>query len=298
MADEFLIEAVDPRDPDAEALIASLSAELAARYDYADDGKGNFTPDDVLAPGGAFLVGRVHGRAVACGAFRPMAPGVAEIKRMFVEPDYRGRGFARRILTTLEGQARLAGYQTVRMETGTLQPEAIRLYESAGYHRIRNYGAYADKSRSVCFEKQLYDDIAATEVHIMPVISKILESALYVEDMDRSADFYQKLFGFPIISQGPRLIALGVPSQQVLLLFKRGASLFDAPGGPHDGSGETHVAFAIPASDYDAWGEILTKNDVTVTERRTWDRGGRSIYFCDLDGHLIELATPGVWSNY
>jgi catechol 2,3-dioxygenase-like lactoylglutathione lyase family enzyme len=132
----------------------------------------------------------------------------------------------------------------------------------------------------------------------MPVISKILETALYVDDMDRSAAFYQTLFGFPVISQGPRLTALGVPSQQVLLLFKKGASLADAPGGSHDGTGQTHVAFAIPAADFDAWEEVLARNGVAVTERRTWDRGGRSIYFRDPDGHLIELATPGVWSNY
>jgi len=92
---------------------------------------------------------------VACGAYRPMSPDVAEIKRMYVDPDYRCRGLGRRILRELEGRARRDGYARARLETGTLQPEAIRLYERAGYHRIDCYGLYVGNPRSVCFEKDL-----------------------------------------------------------------------------------------------------------------------------------------------
>lgn len=84
-----------------------------------------------------------------------MFPGVAEVKRMFVDPSARGQGVAGQILATLEAIARQAGYRAVQLETGLRQPEAIRLYEKAGYHPIPNYGQYANEPLSVCFEKYL-----------------------------------------------------------------------------------------------------------------------------------------------
>ncbi len=116
---------------------------------------GNFAPADVLVARSAFLVGRLGDQPVACGAYRPMGPDVAEIKRMYVDPDYRGRGLGHRILQELEKRARRDGYSRARLETGLLQPEAIRLYERAGYHRIDCYGIYVGNPRSVCFEKIL-----------------------------------------------------------------------------------------------------------------------------------------------
>ena len=151
--DDLRIEAVDIRSPEAAALIASLSRELGERY--GDDGSGSFTPEDVLVPGSPFLVGWLNGRPVTCGAFRPMEPGVAEVKRMYVEPDARGRGIGRRLLAELEKRARDVGYAAVRLETGTRQPESIRLYEAAGYRRIEKYAIYRDNPLSVCFEKSL-----------------------------------------------------------------------------------------------------------------------------------------------
>jgi GNAT superfamily N-acetyltransferase len=152
-SDDLRIDAVDARSPEAAALIASLSRELGERY--GDNGSGNFAPEDVLVPGSAFLVGWLNGRPVACGAFRPMEPGVAEVKRMYVEPDARGRGIGKRLLAELENRARDAGYAAVRLETGTRQPESIRLYEAAGYRHIEKYGMYRDNLLSVCFEKGL-----------------------------------------------------------------------------------------------------------------------------------------------
>ena len=149
------IGAADPRSPDATALIRALSAELARRYDFADDGSGDFRPEDALVARSVFLVGRVAGRAVACGAYRPLDGDVAEIKRMFVASDCRGRGYGRAILAELEGRAWADGYATTRLETADRQPDAIRLYERAGYSRIPNFGIYAGSERSVCFEKRL-----------------------------------------------------------------------------------------------------------------------------------------------
>ena len=148
------IEAVDPRGTAAAALIAALTRELAHRY-AEEDGSGNFAPADVLGPRSAFVIATVGGRPVACGAYRPLEEPIAEIKRMYVEPSYRGRGLGRRVLADLEARARRDGYAVVRLETGSAQPEAIHLYESVGYRRIENYGVYQGNPRSVCFEKTL-----------------------------------------------------------------------------------------------------------------------------------------------
>jgi GNAT superfamily N-acetyltransferase len=149
------ILAVDPRSQEAAGLIRALSDELARRYDFADDGSGNFKPEDALVARSAFVIARADGNAVACGAFRPLEGNVAEIKRMFVAPDCRGRGYSKAILKELERLARANGYTTVRLETGDRQPEAIRLYERSGYHQIPNFGVYVGSEMSVCFEKQL-----------------------------------------------------------------------------------------------------------------------------------------------
>lgn len=154
---ELAIEilAVDPRCGEAARLIRALSDELARRYDFADDGSGNFKPEDALVAGSAFVIVRADGNAVACGAFRPLEDDVAEIKRMFVVPDCRGRDYSKAILNELERLARENGYTAVRLETGDRQPEAIRLYERSGYRRIPNFGIYVENEMSVCFEKQL-----------------------------------------------------------------------------------------------------------------------------------------------
>ncbi|MFM9995933.1 MAG: VOC family protein [Phycisphaerales bacterium] len=131
----------------------------------------------------------------------------------------------------------------------------------------------------------------------------MLETALYVDDVARAADFYQRVFGFAALTRDERLCALDVAGRQVLLLFRRGGSLQDMtdargtiPG--HDGSGAYHFAFAIDAADLDAWEQRLTATGVRIEGRMAWARGGKSLYFRDPDGHLVELITPGVWATY
>jgi catechol 2,3-dioxygenase-like lactoylglutathione lyase family enzyme len=131
----------------------------------------------------------------------------------------------------------------------------------------------------------------------VPELNGVLETSLYVADPDRSARFYRDLFGFDVVDAGPRLVALAVADRQLLLLFKKGASLA-LPRTPHDGEGQLHLAFAIPASELDAWADRLAAHGVEVVERRVWDRGGTSLYFRDPDGHCVELASPGIWPNY
>lgn len=132
---------------------------------------------------------------------------------------------------------------------------------------------------------------------MQPKTGGILESSLYVSDVSRSVRFYQEIFGFSVISDfDPRGCAMHAGPNQVLLLFKKRASL--AIPTPHDGEGELHLAFAIPAAEFANWELWLQQKGITVEERRSWKLGGRSLYFRDPDRHLLELATPGVWSIY
>jgi catechol 2,3-dioxygenase-like lactoylglutathione lyase family enzyme len=125
----------------------------------------------------------------------------------------------------------------------------------------------------------------------------ILESSLYVDDVIGSARFYEKIFGFRTIRDfGERGCAMQAGNRQVLLLFKKGGSRNIQ--SPHDGDGELHLAFAIPASELPSWEAWLAENGLAVEEKRTWELGGESVYFRDPDRHLIEIATPGVWSIY
>jgi putative acetyltransferase len=149
------ISRIDPREPEAAALIHAMTAEVRATYDHKIDGAGNFKPEDVLVPGSGFYVGRVESQAVACGAYRPLEPGIAEIKRMFVAPEHRGRGYSKAMLSTLERMASESGYEAVRLETRHLQAAAIALYEGMGYVRIPNYGMYEGKQSCLCYEKAL-----------------------------------------------------------------------------------------------------------------------------------------------
>jgi len=130
-----------------------------------------------------------------------------------------------------------------------------------------------------------------------PKAEGILESSLYVTDVARSSQFYEKIFGFRVISDfGGRGLAMEAGNRQILLLFKKGASR--AMQSPHDGDGELHLAFAIGAAELAEWEAWLAGNGIAVEEKRTWELGGQSIYFRDPDRHLIEIATPGVWTIY
>jgi catechol 2,3-dioxygenase-like lactoylglutathione lyase family enzyme len=130
-----------------------------------------------------------------------------------------------------------------------------------------------------------------------PKLDGILESSLYVDDLPRSVRFYQEICGFGVISDfGERGCAMHAGPRQILLLFKKGASREIL--SPHDGDGELHIAFAIPAVELAAWESWLAKKGIAVEEKRSWELGGWSLYFRDPDRHLLELATPGVWSVY
>ncbi len=130
-----------------------------------------------------------------------------------------------------------------------------------------------------------------------PKTAGILESSLYVDDIQRSARFYETIFGFRLISDfGARGCALEAGARQVLLLFKKRASL--EIESPHDGDGQLHLAFAIAATELARWEAWLEENAIALEEKKVWERGGTSLYFRDPDRHLLEVATPGVWTIY
>jgi catechol 2,3-dioxygenase-like lactoylglutathione lyase family enzyme len=135
------------------------------------------------------------------------------------------------------------------------------------------------------------------EFHMRPKIDGVLETSLYVSDVAGSVRFYARIFGFVVISDfGGRGCALQAGARQVLLLFLKGGSV--AMETPHDGAGELHLAFAIAAEELANWEAWLAQNGIAVEEKKTWERGGCSLYFRDPDRHLLEIATPGVWSIY
>jgi catechol 2,3-dioxygenase-like lactoylglutathione lyase family enzyme len=138
---------------------------------------------------------------------------------------------------------------------------------------------------------------------MIPRVTGVLETGIYVEDVARARAFYERIFGFETIFSEERMCTLAVAPAEVMLIFKRGGTLKPVPAldsfiPPHDGSGPQHFAFAIAAADLDAWKAHLEENSVTIESTVNWPKGGTSLYFRDTDGHLVELATPGLWKNY
>jgi len=137
----------------------------------------------------------------------------------------------------------------------------------------------------------------------MPKLDGVLETSIYTGDMDRARRFYEEVMALKPMFSDSRLTAYGVAARSVFLIFQRGASTDPVtlrggviPG--HDGSGPLHFAFAIEASELEAWEEQLREHGVAIEGRMSWRRGGKSIYFRDPDGHVLELASPGLWENY
>ncbi|SRR5258705_1081583 len=137
----------------------------------------------------------------------------------------------------------------------------------------------------------------------MPSVRRVVETALYVDDMPRAVAFYRDVLGLRPMGVGERLTPMDAGDASVLLLFQRGATAhgLSFPGGtipPHDGAGPLHVAFGIEIAEFDAWETRLTGHGVAIESRVSWERGGRSLYFRDPDGHSVELVTPGTWETY
>ena len=145
----------------AGELIAWLNAELTERYPDPEDRHFSLSAEQVAEGEGVFLVARLDGEPVACGALRRIGPGIGEIKRMFVAPSQRGLGVGRRLLEELERHAGLLGLHRLVLETGVRQAEALALYERAGFRPIARFGEYVDSPLSVCMAKDLEPRVAS-----------------------------------------------------------------------------------------------------------------------------------------
>lgn|SRR5256885_14346599 len=138
---------------------------------------------------------------------------------------------------------------------------------------------------------------------IIPRLDRIVETALYCDDLARSRAFYVDILGCEPLLESKRLLALSVSGLSVLLLFQRGATTEPLPtlGGvvpPHGATGVQHLAFAIGSDAVTAWLSRLREHAVPLESRVRWQRGGESLYVRDPDGHSIELITPGLWAIY
>ncbi|MBV9136998.1 MAG: VOC family protein [Hyphomicrobiales bacterium] len=138
---------------------------------------------------------------------------------------------------------------------------------------------------------------------MMPAVTHIVESSLYARDVKVTANFYATVLGLPAMLDTPRLVAFDAGNHGVLLVFQEGATSEDVrtdegviPG--HDGQGRLHLALGIETESLDEWRRQLAAHNVEILSETHWKGGGTSLYFHDPDGHVIELATPGLWANY
>jgi len=148
-------------DPVARELVARVQAEYTERYGGPD--AAVVDPAEFLPPVGLFLVAEVDGVPAGCGAWRVHGPGIVEVKRMYVGPSFRRLGLAQVLLDALELTAARAGHRAVVLNSGYRQPEALALYDRAGYGPVPGYGVYADAPGAVFLGKELPLDAAEEE---------------------------------------------------------------------------------------------------------------------------------------
>lgn len=135
-------------------LVRLLDADLSERDGEDHAFYAQFNKIDMIKHA---VVAHQAEQPVGCGAVKAYAAGTGEVKRMFVRPEFRGKGIAGAILGELETWANEIGFHTLILETGKAQPEAIRLYIKSGYDMIPNYGQYENVENSVCMKKVISD---------------------------------------------------------------------------------------------------------------------------------------------
>jgi putative acetyltransferase len=144
-------EALDSAD--ARKLVAALDAEMSLVYLPEQMHGKNLRPEHLEDGQGVFVIARVDGRPVGCGALRRLSESTGELKRMYVDPEVRGRGVAKAILGYLTDAGRQMGMRRLVLETGTHQVAAIGLYGNAGFRPIECFGEYAESPTSLCLER-------------------------------------------------------------------------------------------------------------------------------------------------
>jgi putative acetyltransferase len=152
MGNQIKIKRCQYTDNDFVFLISHLDEELNNRHDNQRAVYDKYNKVDSIQ---TVIIAYNNDIPVGCGCFKHFDDNTAEIKRMFVETAYRGKGISKLILNELEKWAKETGYSWSILETGMKLPEAIGLYEKSGYTRIDNYGQYKDLPNSICFKKIL-----------------------------------------------------------------------------------------------------------------------------------------------
>lgn len=148
----MLLKRTNSEDFDFVELVAKLDKDLAIRDGDEHAFFAQFNKIDMIKH---VVVAYENDVAVGCGAIKEYQPYTMEVKRMFVEPSFRGRGIAQKVLAELEVWTSELNFKKCILETGIKQPEAIGLYKKCGYTQIENYGQYANVKSSVCFEKSV-----------------------------------------------------------------------------------------------------------------------------------------------
>ena len=138
---------------------------------------------------------------------------------------------------------------------------------------------------------------------IAPPVGGILETAVYVDDLNRASAFYTRLLNMEPMLRQERLHAFPIAPGEALLLFQRTLSQHDSattfgviPG--HTTTGRSHFAFRIAETQYEPWRAWLMHLGIALIGEVHWPQGGQSLYFEDVDGNVVEVATPGLWANY
>lgn len=158
VTDDLNFVIVDPENRDLRELIDSLDEDLRSRYPHETIYIVDFADPKVREM--TFVVAYVQGKPAGCGGLRPLdyleqGAGAMELKRFYVDPNFRKLGIANQMLLLLEEKATEAGYREIRLETGIKQPEAIALYVKHGYRPIDLFGPYVGDPDSLCYGKLL-----------------------------------------------------------------------------------------------------------------------------------------------
>jgi catechol 2,3-dioxygenase-like lactoylglutathione lyase family enzyme len=139
-----------------------------------------------------------------------------------------------------------------------------------------------------------------------PTLNGLVETALFVEDLPQASAFYGQVLGLGKVAASDASCVFRVADQRYLLLISRKAAptpnktasgdvLPPCALPQHDGKGPGHIAFGVSSAALGSWRARLAKHNVEILKEVTWERGARSLYFRDPDGHMLELATPGIW---
>jgi catechol 2,3-dioxygenase-like lactoylglutathione lyase family enzyme len=127
-------------------------------------------------------------------------------------------------------------------------------------------------------------------------IKAVVETAIYVDDLQATETFYGTLLGLRVMGKEPgRHVFFQVGESSVLLAFLADTTLKGDPLPPHGARGPGHFALGIEAASFDAWRQLLQSHGVSIEKEVEWSKGGKSLYFRDPAGNSVELVTPGVW---